>query len=95
MNEKTARARAARIMAERKLMVAIERAEASYEATAELGAAFERRLASSESSLRNAGYLSHDGHGGSVAPPDALPRAGPRSVVRPIYKRQITDALGP
>jgi hypothetical protein len=55
-----ARARAARIMAERELMFAIQRAEASYEATVRLGIEFDRRLARSESFLRDTGHLARD-----------------------------------
>jgi hypothetical protein len=53
-----AQARAARIIAERQLMVAIERAERRYEETAELGSEFDRRLQRTKSALQNAGYLS-------------------------------------
>jgi hypothetical protein len=52
-----ARARAARIIAERQLMVAIKRAELYYEQTAELGREFDRRFERTKSALRGAGYL--------------------------------------
>jgi hypothetical protein len=53
-----AAARAARIIAVRQLMMAIERAELRYEQTAELGKEFDRRLERTKSALRGAGYLS-------------------------------------
>ena len=52
-----ARARAARIIAERQLMIAIRRAELRYEKTAQLGTDFDRRLERTKSALREAGYL--------------------------------------
>jgi hypothetical protein len=79
------------MLAERKLMVAIEQAEARYQATAALGVAFDRRLARCESSLRDAGYLVRDGHMRDLVPREARPglrpsksssRAAPGSRVR-------------
>jgi hypothetical protein len=52
-----ARARAARIIAERHLTMAIKRAELRYEETAALGREFDRRLERVKSALRDAGYL--------------------------------------
>src|SRR2546425_4264352 len=52
-----ARARAARIIAVRQLMMAIERAERRYEETAELGREFDRRLERMKADLHRAGYL--------------------------------------
>ena len=52
-----ARARAAAILAERHLMMAIKAAELRFEETAELGREFDRRLERRKSGLREAGYL--------------------------------------
>ena len=52
-----ARAKAARIIADRQLMMAIKRAELFYEQTAELGREFDRRFERTKSALRDAGYL--------------------------------------
>jgi hypothetical protein len=76
-------------MAERELMIAIQRAEAFYEATAELGAEFDRRLDRSESFLRDAGYLRRDGHGRDVAPME------PRADVRPTKSQARAPRRGP
>jgi hypothetical protein len=58
--ESLSEARAARIIAERHLMKAIEQAELRYEQTAELGREFDRRLGRTKSRLRDAGYLGRD-----------------------------------
>jgi hypothetical protein len=55
--ESLARARAARIVAERHLMMAIKQAEWRYEETAELGRDFDRRLELTKSALRDTRYL--------------------------------------
>jgi hypothetical protein len=52
-----AEARAARIIAEQHLLMAIKRAELRFEETAELGREFDRRFERTESALRAAGYL--------------------------------------
>jgi hypothetical protein len=56
-DEPLARAQAARIIAERRLLMAINEAELRYEETAELGREFDRRLERTKSALRAAGYL--------------------------------------
>jgi hypothetical protein len=55
-----AQARAARIIAERQLLLAIKKAELRYEETVELGREFDRRFERTKSVLRDAGYLSFD-----------------------------------
>ena len=52
-----ARARAGRILAERRLAIAIHQAESDYRQTEDLGREFERRLQRSKAFLRERGYL--------------------------------------
>ena len=81
-----ARARAATILAERHLVMAIKAAELRFEETAELGREFDRRLERRKSGLRDAGYLA--GRATPLRGPSRCRSTRPGSEANPVRSAQ-------